>query len=49
MELKIRGNMKVMQYASKFVELPRFALDFVASKRLKMRKFEEVLAFSIRN
>jgi len=49
MELKMSGNMTVMQYASKFTELPRFVLDFLASKRLKMRRFDEGLAFYIRN
>jgi len=49
MELKMTGNMTVIQYASKFAELYRFALDFVASKWMKMRRFEEVLAFYIRN
>jgi len=41
--------MTVMQYASNFSELLRFALDFVASGRMKMRRFEEGLAFYIRN
>ena len=41
--------MSVMQYASKFTELSRFVPEFVSSERLKMRKFEEGLAFYIRN
>ena len=49
LELKMSGNMMVMQYAWKFIELERFAPDFVASKKLKMRRFEEGLAFYIRN
>jgi len=43
------GNMTVMQYASKFAELSRFTLDFVAFKRMKMRRFKEGLAFYVRN
>ena len=43
------GNMTMMQYANKFTELLRFALDIVASERMKMRRFEECLAFYIRN
>ena len=31
------------------MELSRFAPDFVASEKLKMRRFEEGLAFYIRN
>jgi len=49
MELKISDNMIVIQYASKFTRLSRFALDFMASERLKMRWFEEGLAFYTRN
>jgi len=49
MELKMTGNTTVIQYASKFIELSRFAHDFVAFERMKMRRFEEGLAFSIRN
>jgi len=43
------GNMTVTQYARKFTELSRFALDFIATERLKMKRFEEGLAFYIRN
>ena len=38
-----------MQYARKFIELSRFAPDFAATERLKMTRFEEGLAFYIRN
>jgi len=48
-ELKMTGNMTIIQYASKFTELSRFALDFIASERMKMRRFEEGLVFYIRN
>jgi len=48
-ELKMSGTMIVMQYASKFTELSRFVPEFVSSERLKMRRFEEGLAFYIRN
>ena len=41
--------MTTMQYASEFTELSRFVLEFVSSKILKMRRFEEVLAFYIYN
>jgi len=47
MELKMSGNMTMMQYASKFTELSKFVLEFVSSERLKMRRFEEGLAFYI--
>jgi len=42
-------SMTVMQYASKFTELLRFVHEFVSFERLKMRRFEEGLAFYIRN
>jgi len=42
------GNITIMQYASKFTKLSQFILDFVAIERMKMRRFEEGLAFSIR-
>ena len=48
-ELKMTGSMTMMQYISKFIELSRFVLEFVSSKRLKMRRFEEGLAFYICN
>ena len=37
--------MSAMQHASKSTELSRFVSDFVASERMKMRRFEEGLAF----
>ena len=46
MELKMTGNMTVIQYASKFAELSRSAPNFVAFKRMKMRRFEEELDFT---
>jgi len=36
-----------MQHASKFIELSRFVLDFMAFEMMKMRRFEEELAFYI--
>jgi len=47
MELKMSGTIAVMQYASKFTELSRFVPEFVSSEMLKMRRFEEGLAFYI--
>jgi len=47
MEMKMSGIMTVIQYASKFTELSRFVSKFVSSERLKMRRFEEGLAFYI--
>ena len=35
-----QGNMSVLEYASKFMELSRFAPAFVADERLKMNRFE---------
>ena len=49
MELKMCGNMTMMQHASNFIELSRFVPEFVLSERLKVRRFEEGLAFYIRN
>jgi len=43
----MRGNMTMIQYASKFTELSRLAPDIVASDMLKMGRFEEGLAFYI--
>jgi len=48
-ELKMSGGMTMMQYASKFTEQSRFIPGFVLPKRLKMRRFEEGLAFYIHN
>ena len=49
MELKMSDTMTIMQYASKFMELFRFALEFVSTERLKKRRFEESLAFYSHN
>jgi len=48
-ELKMSGSMIMIQYASKFTELSKFIPEFVSSERLKMRIFEEGLAFYICN
>jgi len=37
----------VLQYASKFIELSRIVPELLSSERLKMRTFEEGLAFYI--
>ena len=42
-------RMIVAHYASKFTKLLRFVPKFVASKMMKMRRFDEELAFCIRN
>jgi len=49
MKMKMSDTITVMQYASKFTKLSRFVHEFVSSERLKMRRFEEALAFCIRN
>jgi len=49
MELKMSGNMTEMQYARTSTEILRFAPDFVATEKMKMRRFEEGLAFYIWN
>ena len=41
--------MTVMQYANKFIGLSMFIPEFMTSEILKMRRFEEGLAFYIRN
>ena len=48
MELKMSDSMTVMQHANKFIELSMFVLQFVSSEILKMRRFEEELAFYTR-
>ena len=45
----MNDSMTVVQHASKFTELSQFVPEFVASERMKMRRFEEGLAFYIRN
>ena len=49
MESKLSGNITMIQYASKFAELLRFIPKLMASERIKMRRFEEVLAFHVWN
>jgi len=41
------GSMTVIKYASKFTELSMVISEFVSSKKLKMRRFEEGLVFYI--
>jgi len=41
-------NMSVLKYASKFMELSRLALAFVADERLKMNQFEEGMNLTIK-
>jgi len=48
-ELKMSGNMTMIWYASKFIEFFRSVPEFISSERLKMRRFEESLAFYIQN
>ena len=47
LELK-QGSMIVMEYVAKFIELARFAEDYVATDMAKVRKFEDGLKLSIR-
>ena len=49
MGLRMTDNMTVMQYASKLTNLSRFTLNFIAIERMKIKRFEEGLAFYIRN
>ena len=46
LELK-QGTMTVMEYVAKFIELARFADDYVATDMAKVRKFENGLKLSI--
>jgi len=46
MKIRMIGNMAMMQYASKFTELLRFILDFIATETIK--RFKEGLAFTSR-
>jgi len=48
-ELKVSGNMTVLQYVRKFTELSRFVPEFVSTERLKMRRFEQGLTFYSQN
>ena len=46
LELK-QGNMIVLEYVAKFIELARFEDDYVATDMAKVRKFEDGLKLSI--
>ena len=46
LELK-QGNMTVLEYVAKFIELARFGDDYVAIDMAKVRKFEDDLKLSI--
>ena len=47
--LKLKhGMMTVLEYVAKFIELARFADDYVATDMAKVRKFEDGKIFSIR-
>ena len=48
-ELRMTGSMIVMQYASKFTKHSQFVPEFMASEQMKMRRFEEGLAFIFNN
>ena len=47
LELK-QGNMTMIEYVAKFIELARFGDDYVATDMAKVRKFEDGLKLSIR-
>ena len=47
LELK-QGTMSVMEYVARFMELDRFADDYVATDMAKVRRFENRLKLSIR-
>ena len=47
LELK-QGAMTVMDYVARFIELTRFAEDYVATDMAKVRRFENGLKLSIR-
>jgi len=42
-------NLPVIEYASRFVELSRFVLEYVATECMMMLSFEEGLTLNIRN
>ena len=46
LELK-QGNMTVLEYVAKFIELSRFRDDYVTTDMAKVRKFEDGLKLSI--
>jgi len=45
----MQDNVSVMEYASCFAEILRFALENVLTDHIRMLRFEEVLAPYIRN
>ena len=47
LELK-QGNMTMLKYIAKFIELAHFGDDYVATYMANVRKFEDGLKFSIR-
>ena len=42
-----QGTMTVLEYVAKFIELARFADNYVATNMAKVRKFEDGLKLSI--
>ena len=46
LELK-QGTMTMLEYVDKFIELARFANDYVSTDMAKVRKFEDGLKLSI--
>ena len=42
-----KGAMTVLEYMAKFIELARFADDYVATNMAKVRKFKDGLKLSI--
>ena len=46
LELK-KGTMTVLEYVARFIELARFADDYVATDMAKVKKFEDGLKLSI--
>ena len=46
LELK-QGNMTVLEYIAKFIELARFGDDYVATDMAKVQKFDDGLKLSI--
>ena len=48
LELK-QGNMTVLKYVAKFIELACFGDDYVATDMTKVRKFEDGLTLSIQD
>ena len=45
MKLRVKRIMPMMPYASKFMELLRFVLDFVTFKMMKIKRLYEALTF----